>query len=77
MADKSLYIKPPHVVRAFDWTRHNPSTRAEIDAFFATWWQTPDGEKALVLTNFRPVEQTVFVDGKPVALPPLNAVIVL
>lgn len=36
MADKSLYIKPPPVVRAFDWTRHNPVTRSEIDAFFAS-----------------------------------------
>lgn len=36
MADKSLYIKPPFVVRAFDWTRHDPQTRAEIDAFFAS-----------------------------------------
>lgn len=46
----------------------------ELDAFIATWWQAPDGDKALILTNFRPVEQTVEVDGNPVVLPPLNAV---
>lgn len=36
MADKSLYIKPPLVVRAFDWTKHNPKTRKTIDAFFVS-----------------------------------------
>ncbi len=36
MADKSLYIKPPLVNRVFDWTGHDPRTRAEIDAFFAS-----------------------------------------
>ena len=47
----------------------------ELDAFFSTWWQAPDGSKALVLTNFRPEEQTVSVDGRNVTLPPLDAVI--
>ena len=47
----------------------------ELDAFITTWWQAPDGTKALIITNFRPVEQTVEVDGKPVVLPPLDAIL--
>lgn len=34
MASKSLYIHPPLVNRVFDWRKHNPTTRNDIDAFF-------------------------------------------
>ena len=36
MIDKSLYIKPPRHIRAFDWKKQSPQTREEIDAFFAS-----------------------------------------
>ena len=39
--DSSLYIKPPFVDRHFDWKGINPSTRAEIDAFFVSEEEIP------------------------------------
>lgn len=36
MADQSLYIKPALVNRTYDWTKNNPQTREELDAFFTS-----------------------------------------
>ena len=70
-------LEPQNEVAGPKWTLPVPwRFSRELDAFIPTWWQAPNGDKALVLTNFRPAEQVAEVDGHPIVLPPLNAVII-
>ncbi len=61
MADKSLYINPPIVNRSFDWTRHDPKTREEIDAFFISDEVTI--VKRRIVEIGRRLYQREYVDG--------------
>ncbi len=61
MADKSLYIKPPLVSRAYDWTKNNPQTREELDAFFVS--EEITAIKAQMVEMGRRLYKREYVDG--------------
>ena len=44
-----------------------------FDAYFASCWESPSGERALFLVNWLPEPVTIRVGGKTVTLPPLDA----
>lgn len=61
MSYESLYIKPPVINRAFDWKRHNPKTRKELDAFFSS--AEVSAVKRQMVEMGRRLYQRGYVDG--------------
>ena len=48
----------------------------ETDACFANKWCSPEGQRALFVTNFRTIPQTISIDGKPLEMSPLQCMVV-
>lgn len=68
-------IPPVSTVSGEKYTLHFIDGRPprEVDSFFASAWEAPDGARALILTNFLPREQSVTVGGRSIRIPPLSA----
>lgn len=70
-------LEPLAEVTGEKWIMKLRCEELVLDSFLYSSWQAQNGEKAMIVTNFLPEEQTVFIDGKATVLPPLDAIVIL
>ena len=70
-------LEPLEEIRGDKWNLYLQEESLELDSFLHSSWESPQGEKAHIISNFLPEDQTVICAGKKIKLEALNAVLIM